>query len=225
MITVVLVGVLLIVQTTVFVLVLLKMLKRFEKTLEVAEKKTAEVEQRLRETRQIVEQERKELSERRMAARKAGEGASVFGTAVAPCEGPHETSGGARAVGGTEDQREPSAQERQGAAFAEAEMAAEAFGRQCCIEAYFHGRIAQLMGHRQIQGLLSNIRIAWRQMGYRSEKGLVHPGFDELQSSIGRAMIRIDAKHDEELGYACLRELAEGGNRLARDFLGECGRE
>lgn len=221
MIIQVLLVVLLLAQTTVFVLVLLKMMKRFEKTLEAAEKKTAEVEQRLRETRQIVEQERKELSERRMAARKAGEGAATLETAVAPREESHDKPRVERTDGRTEDQREPSAQERQGVAFAEAEMAAEAFGRQCCIEAYFHGRIAQLMGHRQIQGLLSNIRIAWRQMGYRSEKGLVHPGFDELQSSIGRAMIRIDAKHDEELGYACLRKLAEGGNRLARDFLGE----
>lgn len=212
-----LVAISLVVQTAIFVLILWKMLKRFERTLETAARKTAEVEQRLRETRQILEQERKLMSMRGEPAEKEPT-VEVQSTEVEREEPRVERTT-------SEKSMEPSALERRNAAFAEADMAAEAFGCQCCIEAYFHGRIAQLMGHRQIQGLLSNIRIAWRQMGYRSEKALVHPGFDELQSSIGRAMIRIDAKHDAELGYACLRELAEGGNRLARDFLGECGRE
>lgn len=91
------------------------------------------------------------------------------------------------------------------------------------IEAYFHGKLAQMKGHRQMGNFLSQVRVAWRQSGYRNEKDLLHSEFGPLESSIGRAMIRIESRHEAEMGLAALNELAEAGNDIARDYLAARG--
>lgn len=65
----------------------------------------------------------------------------------------------------------------------------------------------------------AQIRVAWRQMGYPDEKGLLHGDFGELESAMGRACLRIDSRREAERGVMCLTELAEGGNEFAKALM------
>lgn len=87
------------------------------------------------------------------------------------------------------------------------------------VEAYFYAQLAKLNGHRQIQSLISQIRVSWRQMGYPDEKQLLHDDFGAIESAMGRACLRIDSRHEAELGEVSLTELAEGGNEMAKALL------
>ena len=91
------------------------------------------------------------------------------------------------------------------------------------VEAYFFAQLALLNGHRQIKPLCAQIRMSWRQVGYPSEKHLTHGDFGMIESALGRACLRIDTKHDAEIGEASLRELSEKGVDLAKDFLKDRG--
>lgn len=166
----------------------------------------------------IVEFEQK-LKAARAEQEKAREEASREDWKVGSVEGWKSGRVKNEKVGGEEEKWVPRKRDVIGAAFAEANMAYDAFGRMCIIEAYFHGKLAQMKGHRQMGNFLSQVRVAWRQSGYRNEKDLVHPEFGPLESSIGRAMIRIESKHEAEMGFAALRELAEAENEIAQDYL------
>lgn len=91
------------------------------------------------------------------------------------------------------------------------------------VESYFYAQLAKMNGHRQITTLLSQIRVAWRQMGYPDEKAFIHDDFGALESAMGRACLRIDSRHDAALGTQSLRELAAGGVEMAGVLLAERG--
>lgn len=91
------------------------------------------------------------------------------------------------------------------------------------VEAYFYALLARMNGHRQIGSLISQIRVTWRQLGYPSEKGLFHDDFGALESAMSRACLRIDSRHDAELGVMSLTELAQDGNEFAKTMLAERG--
>lgn len=88
------------------------------------------------------------------------------------------------------------------------------------VEAYFYAQLSKLNGgDPQLRTLTSQIRVAWRQMGYPDEKGLLHGDFGELESAMGRACLRIDSRREAERGVMCLTELAEGGNEFAKALM------
>lgn len=94
-----------------------------------------------------------------------------------------------------------------------------AYGNGCLVEAYYYATIARLCGHLQLSSAMSQMRVNWRLAGYPDEKELVGHDFDDVQSAIGRAMLRIDSNHDRDRGYACLTDLANDDNELAIDLL------
>lgn len=111
---------------------------------------------------------------------------------------------------------------QQAQTFAHAARAMQAYHEGTgLVEAYFFAKLAQLGGHRQIAPLLSEIRITWRRVGCPDEKERVHDDFGELESAIGRACLRRDTGVQRDLGEACLRDLANDGEELAKVLLGE----
>lgn len=158
------------------------------------------------------EEFKRKLKEKRaeQAQKKALEGPSSVETPQQPSIEPPE---------GSDDIEIVTKRETVGMAFELADNAFAAFDNGNIIEAYYYGRLAQHMGHRQLARFLANVRIVWKRIGYPDQKELIDQMFDETQSAIGRALIRIDSRHDAQAGIAKLKELAEDGNELARDFL------
>lgn len=109
--------------------------------------------------------------------------------------------------------------EKEATAYEAARFSRLAYNAGHLVEAYHFAAIARLCGHERLASMMSQIRINWRLAGYPDEKELCHDQFDPVRSAIGRAMLRIDSKHDADRGYACLTDLASNGNELARDLL------
>lgn len=114
---------------------------------------------------------------------------------------------------------EMSVRMKNGVAHECAAHARAAFAGGALVEAYYFGTIAKLCGHRQVTALLSQVRITWQRTGCPSEKELIYEDFSSVESAIGRAMLRIDTGVAKEMGVACLTDLAEDGNEVAKDLL------
>lgn len=114
---------------------------------------------------------------------------------------------------------EMSVRMKNGVAHECAAHARAAFANGALVEAYYFGSVAKLCGHRQVTALLSQVRITWQRTGCPSEKELIYEDFSSVESAIGRAMLRIDTGVAKEMGVACLTDLAEDGNEIARDLL------
>lgn len=120
----------------------------------------------------------------------------------------------------TEEMSAPiSRSEKDAVAYEAAHRARCAYGAGLFVEAYHYAAIARLCGHPRLASMMSQIRVNWRLAGYPDQKEFVNEHFNSIRSAIGRAMLRIDSKHEAERGYACLTDLAADGNDLARDLL------
>lgn len=109
--------------------------------------------------------------------------------------------------------------QKEATAYEAARFSRMAYNAGRLVEAYHFAAIARLCGHERLASMMSQIRINWRLAGFPDEKYLCDERFDSVRSAIGRAMLRIDSKHETERGYACLTDLASSGNELARDLL------
>lgn len=120
----------------------------------------------------------------------------------------------------TEEMSAPvSRSEKDAVAYEAAHRARCAYGAGLFVEAYHYAAIARLCGHQRLASMMSQIRVNWRLAGYPDQKEFINEHFNPIRSAIGRAMLRIDSKHEAERGYACLTDLAADGNDLARDLL------
>lgn len=137
-----------------------------------------------------------------------------------PIEPPPRTFEEERALEQAPIASEPmNSRQKQQVSYECAGRARAAFDCGRLVEAYYFATVATLCGHRQLSGLKSQIRVIWKQVGFPSEKEMIGEDFSAMESAIGRAALRIDARHFANAGYACLTDLANGGNEIAADLL------
>ena len=99
-----------------------------------------------------------------------------------------------------------------------AKLGEYAMRRQCLVEAYFWLAQAKVHGLKQAESLLRTVKMLWLKQGCPSEYENAHPGFSEMQGSLGRALLRIRCAMNAPLARARIRELAAAGCEEARLF-------